>query len=309
MEGAIARMTRDEVSALAAFLLRMARPTFPSPSAEPQFTAGRMPTLLAEIPLPDDGGIVGSLTYSEVTTIIFDTAMAPEGVREFYNERLPAAGWRGLERGPGAWGGFSSPRPLRLPDCFIHDEHNLILQVTPNPKDETRKDGPSDVRLTLNSNANSPFYKMRAPQEKDRRNAPVLPYLVGPDNAVQMQRSGNCGNDHAMSNATLRAEQSVTEIAAHYSDQLVQSGWTRNEKEQGGSFARSTWAFRYGNRDWRGVLVILRTTDDPAEYYLQIQAQREGPVESIKSGSIGTAGMTFTFKDPADREIEGNNRA
>lgn len=309
MEDRIRQTTPEEAAALAGFMLRMMRPAFPSSSAETQFLAGRMPNLPVEIPLPDDGKIIGSLISGDVTTIIFDTAMASRRVREFYNECLPPTGWRGLERGPWDWGGFSSPRPLLPPDCFVHNEHNLILQVTPNPRDETRKEGPSDVRLTLNRKTNRLFHRMSSHQAKEGQGTPVLPYLVGPDNAAQMQRAGNWGNDHAMSSATLRAAESITEIAAHYSDQLTQSGWTGKGMEQGGSFARGTWAFRYDDRDWRGVLIILRTTDDPTEYYLHVQAQREEHVESIKSDNIGTERITITLTDSPGPEVEGDNGA
>ena len=144
MEDRIRQTTPEEAAALAGFMLRMMRPAFPSSSAETQFLAGRMPNLPVEIPLPDDGKIIGSLISGDVTTIIFDTAMASRRVREFYNECLPPTGWRGLERGPWDWGGFSSPRPL-LPPIASFTTSTTSSYKSPQTRETKR--GKKDHRM------------------------------------------------------------------------------------------------------------------------------------------------------------------
>src|SRR5437764_8761991 len=69
---------------------------------------GEVPTeVLAEVPLPEDVRIVGSMALPAHITVVMDSSMEADQVRAFYKERMLAAGWTE----PGPWpdmrhGGF-----------------------------------------------------------------------------------------------------------------------------------------------------------------------------------------------------------
>ncbi len=70
-----------------------------------------------------------------------------------------------------------------------------------------------------------------------------MPVLKAPKGAMQRGSGGGNSEDEAESYATLETELNVTDLEAHYRNQLVEAGWKLKDKGSGSSIAWSTWSF------------------------------------------------------------------
>src|SRR5438552_9917951 len=74
----------------------------------PRLLPGEVPAeVLADVPLPEDNRIIGSLVLPTHVTAVVESGMRPDELRAFYKERMVTAGWTEPDPLPG-WraGGF-----------------------------------------------------------------------------------------------------------------------------------------------------------------------------------------------------------
>src|SRR4028118_1205736 len=86
----------------------------PREFAEPSWTPGELlvgqlrPDLAADVPVPPNSGVLGSLVCGRAhVDIELDTDLPAAEVRSFYTERLTATGWRVVDPQWRMQGGFS----------------------------------------------------------------------------------------------------------------------------------------------------------------------------------------------------------
>lgn len=244
-------------------LLAPRYPGFPGPE-ETQLLVGELPDELpAEVPLPDNAQIVGSLVRGQKSVeVVFDIDQPADRVLDFYREYLTAAGWRELEfLGPP--GGFVS---TAFPVTFCQDALDLSLSVTAYPMEEA----PTDVRLHLHTASDdSPC---RQPWSPAGWRIP-MPRLVAPPRARQLGGpitiSGAPG-----SSAMLETRLDGPALMAHYTAQLERAGWTRHDAGQDGPAVWSTWVLKdEAGQPWQGVFVVLEVPQMPDQRFVYLRVR------------------------------------
>ncbi len=138
-----------------------------------------------------------------------------------------------------------------------------------------RAGAPTDVRLRLD------WEIVRHMPEGPRGMPPgaeLLPPLRAPSDATMGGASSSGGDGRWTSEATVRSDRSVAELAEHFAAQLVHAGWVRSGGASDDAFAWSAWALPAAD-GWRGVLLVLAPFG-PAERYVSVRVERsqgDGP--------------------------------
>ena len=252
-----------------ALALRLLAPRFPGAPAPEQTSlfVGRLPdTLPVDIPIPNGAAVLGSLARSpQHTSIVLDVPLAPERVLDFYRERMEAAGWSEQEPFVNPSGGFAYVGRAQ-PTVFCRSPRGPALSVQAN----TAPTGLTDVRVDLNTDArNSPCAQRRRHGGMQE----IFPTLTPPSGARQIAGGGGGGSDQAYTSANLEAELDLAAVADHYTRQLIDAGWTRDDAQGNGPVVWSAWTFRdEDSQGWRGLLFILREPGAPDHYFLYMRA-------------------------------------
>ncbi len=102
----------------------------------------------------------------------------------------------------------------------------------------------------------------------------VLPALGPPPGAYQRPRGGGGGSDDYDSTADLTTDLSVTDVAAHYRDQMAAAGWDPAGESSTDGFATSSWTSRRDDRPVVAVLLVHQA--EPGRYRLKAQVTAVG---------------------------------
>jgi len=254
--------------ALRSLALRLLAPHYPGAPApeQTQLLVGKLPDALQlDVPLPDGSSILGSMVHDQQhISIVVDATLPPQGVLDFYRERMTAAGWNEPAAQPYGGGGFTFVG-RHMPTVFCRGARGPALAV----KADTGQNGLTDVRLDLNFDArHSPC----AQHGRHGSMLDIIPPLTPPPGARQNSGGGGGGSDQWYTSASLETELELAAVAAHYAQQLEGAGWTRREGGQSGPAAWSTWALRDADgQDCRGMFFVLQEPDIQGQYYLYIR--------------------------------------
>ncbi len=247
--------------------------TYPGvPYEEIEILQGKLPgDLPADIPVPENSSIVGSIVRSGKYTaieIVLDVPQQPEKVIGFYREHLTGDGWEEMEQ-PSPGGGFVSSAMLHYVNFCLKQE--VSLNVMAYPTEEGR---PSDVRLVLSDDPQ----RCRIYGEKAGAVYPgvypggageVLAPLLAPEGTVQRSGGGGSSNDRQYSMALMETSLTTDELQTHYQVQLLEAGWKLVEEGAGKTLTWSTWAFADdSDNDWSGLLLIRAPEEDYRILYL-----------------------------------------
>lgn len=256
-------------STLRRLAMRLLAPLYPgAPEGEHvELFVGRLPdTLPFEAPIPDGATVLGSLRREgQGITIVLDTRLTPEQIRDFYQARMTAAGWS-MPEFPGMQGGFSYARPA-VGSLFCRSPRGPALEVVTHPV----PNAPNDLRIQLTTDAR---YSPCAQRGRGMDWRSVIPDLAPPPGTRQIMGGGSGGGgSSASSSATIECDRDLAAIAAHYAAQLEQAGWSRSNQGQSGPQAWSTWTFHdEEGQPWTGLFVALQLPERPREYFLQVHA-------------------------------------
>lgn len=244
--------------------------TYPSSTARDEVNVhvGKLPpTLGFELPLPDDGKVVGSLSWGTSRhQIIVDTALLPDEVLEFYTERLAAIGYEPW-RMPGSRG-FLSPEG-DFQRTFCHDLSDTELRITASNTDRRFTD------LRIHVSKDQPHSQCAQEMPKPAQSSPGQKYMpilnAYPDSNIP-SKSG-CGHENAYSSQIeLRSSASGKEILAHYSRQLLDSDWIELDSGQRDRFYWSIWTFMDDeDRQWEGILYVTESSKDAEKRTVMLQ--------------------------------------
>ena len=219
---------------------------------------GALPSDLPEkIPIPNDAETVGSLVRPDgkYIEIILDDPQSPNKVMEFYRSSLSKAGWKESKVSYPESGGFSSTSSLYESAAFCRYERKgpslTVRAYTPDGEK------PTDVRIQLDTNPQTSACTQLF-NEPNFGFSTVMPVLKAPKGALQKE-SGGCsiGGNQWESDVTLETELNVTDLEAHYRNQLVEGGWKLEDKGNSSSVAWSTWSFTDESGSHRsGILFV-----------------------------------------------------
>lgn len=247
--------------------------------------------------------------------IVLDANVPAERFREIYRQLLLTSGWNEDQERPMRSGFVPRRLPMlfRVPQRFPHLRRRLGLDRPEIPALfrvgfrlgprgpklvvylQDRRNAPTDVHLIL-------FAGQREAWVRHDPTRNVIPRLYSPPGARQRhevertgvlappfgarQLGGNWGgggsyreNDGAYSYVTLETDSDLAAIAAHYTAQFEEAGWSRTDGGQSGPQAWSTWTFADGQgRPWTGAFTALHLPEAPEgapnRYLLQVHAGR-----------------------------------
>jgi hypothetical protein len=247
--------------------------------ARPQLLPGEIPEQLPiELPVPEGSRIVGSVLWTQQTTIIFDCDKTREEVLQFCDERLLSQGWTKPEMPDplGGRGGFGRSLPdffAASPYCLGESGPSLSVRAISSSERTT-------VHVTLNTDPEqSPCSpRLRRQYRHMERGLPaVLPDMRPPTGSIQLGGgSSGGGPDNVSSEAWLKSDLDLPGILAHYVEQLVKAGWTEASSGRSGPIGWSTWDFTFEGEQWHGMLTITERPWSKGEYRLRLYAEAEG---------------------------------
>lgn len=255
--------------------LRLA--TFPGDPGmdNPQLIVGSMPqSLPINISFPAGSTILGSVVRSPRSLqILLDAPMSRDEVSDFYERELQAVGWHISENDIRAWGGGFVHKGFSTVD-FLHYTHSSGAEITIQMSDGDS--GITDLRLTLKQDESSQGTQARRQRRYGPDSYEVLPSLVPPRQSAQQSMGGGSGGDSANSSATLQLKEKweIARLAKHYTDQLVQAGWTQVSGEQTEHTAWSAWTFRSeSDEEWQAAFYLFQLPGEQIQYHLSLSAE------------------------------------
>lgn len=285
----------DDDAAFQTLVRRVLAPPFPGAPApqDLQLLVKQLPAHLpADLPLPDDVDVVGSVVRGQLSTeIVLDAQQSTEQVLAFYQQRLTAMGWRKWQH-PQRAGGFVPSVDL-IGICFQHDSLEPSVQVSAYPL----LDGLTDVRLLLqfhqgltnavgprrsvsgfSSTSTSVTVPPRAvsgsiTQLAGHLPSSPLPQLEAPPSAWQSGGGGGGRSDSFYSTATLIKNLNSLTLAGYYGTQMERAGWIRQSQGQSGPVAWSMWTLRdQQGQSWSGLLQAMELPQVPQRRVVYVQA-------------------------------------
>lgn len=258
----------------------------PSEPEKLDLLVGRLPERLpTEVPLPEGARVLGSVGLAQARyEILLDADQSPEQVREFYQQTLAAAGWTLLPRPhSGAFLAQNFLPPLAFRCC-----ENLLLLVNA----QARKDGPTDVRLTLiNSSRRTAhpqanfgtlsggfgFGVMSGEPGRSPNSSPIsspIPVLTPPARGqVSGPTISRPTNGGWSSFSALTTGLSAQALLAHYAGQLEGAGWVRASQGTNGPLAWSTWTRSQAQERWSGFLSVTEWPGQADRRQMQFQVE------------------------------------
>ena len=241
----------------------------------------------ADIPLPSDTRLIGSLVVPMHVTVVFDTSMTSEQLVDYYKERMISIGWTE----PAPWpffheGGFQhNIMEQWMGSIFCRGTASLSVHIEASPADSSAQ----EVRLKYDTD---PRVSHCAQQRRHRRQFPgtftdVIPTLEAPPKSMQMPRGGGGRSDtHSETSAHLKTNLDLSSVARHYGDQLSKSGWQEQDSAQNGPMAWSTYEFKdEESEDWNAIFYAVALPKKEGEYLLFVEATMAG-MEQHYPGAI-----------------------
>jgi len=242
-EGAVARLAQ--------------RPLAGPPTAEAVvtlFPAALPPNLPAELPLPEDAELIGSMTRlegegSRFTQVILDVPRPSDVVMTEVLASLQEVGWQlRSQHTPGGFvmGGGSGFAELCLPDDgpFVYLNAFHV------------EGGPTDLRFDLSEYPYSACGNMPMEHHHPEQVPMPLPQLVTPA-AFSYTYLGNHWNTaEASSNARLQGETDLAALASEYEGQLEAQGWVQGNAAEVEDAVWSRWVLR-DEGEWLGIFSLM----------------------------------------------------
>ena len=233
--------------------------TYPgSPYGEFEMLVGELPSdLPADVPIPEDAEVIGSIVRSDKYTMIqimLDAPQEPDEILEFYRDYLTEKGWQEMKQ-PSSSGFVSPMMRSRVNFCY---EGKISLSMSAYTTEEGK---PTDVRLYVSDDPQSCKAYTEEPVRPGAGD--VLPALMAPEGAIQRGGGGGGGSDRRYSQATLETSLSIDELHTHYRAQILEAGWDLREEGSKGTVAWSTWSFAdESDNDWVGLLLVRAPKED-----------------------------------------------
>jgi hypothetical protein len=248
----------------------------------------RLPEGLAsDIAVLADWRVLGSALYTRAgrTTLLEAVIDAPNPFAEFvtpFERAVAASGWAALEPTGPMHGGFFSA-DLGEGRAFRRGENGPVLSI----RGIDREGMATDVRLRLDWDAAASYSRMAQmrPDGSER-----MPLLRAPAGVRISGQHGGGGGGRWTSESTVQTDRSVTEMEAHFAEQLVQAGWRRVGGSADGTVGWSSWQLP-GDGGWRGLLLVLAAFR-PGEQSLTLRVEQDERSDEAWSSHVVSSHAT-----------------
>lgn len=241
----------------------------------PQILISELPSELEiELPLADSTDVLGSIVMQSAdinsTQIFLDVKMDPEEIVDIYTQELEADGFEKMDA-EYMMGQVFTASDSSINASFCSDEQGVMLTAF-SEEPET-----SAVQLTIGGIENSPCMMMKMGGMggmMDRYK--ILPTLDAPPNGRITEMGSGGGERSINASAEVQAEQSIAEIAAHYSQQLEEQNWALDVSDISELMSFSSWNTTIINGDteqkWAATLFIATDEVDSANKFVYLRA-------------------------------------
>ncbi|MGI8553316.1 MAG: hypothetical protein ACR2PL_21395 [Dehalococcoidia bacterium] len=232
----------------------------------------------SDLPLPDGGQLIGSIVRTQPgpptgpgganVDVYFDVPGSSANVFASYQSLLASAGWQPPApfATPPPHGFQPTTNPINGPFC--HDSGGAFVVVNIFPK----LDGPSDVRLNVNTSGPGPCPSTVFPGFRPPSGPPgldLLPALNAPDGVRLLATGAFPAPGSFASTASAETNRSAADLEELFAQQLEAAGWIRVDGQSHGALAWSTWTVS-GTEEAQGFLSILEVPGS-ARRTLQVQ--------------------------------------
>jgi hypothetical protein len=261
------------------------RPDLPPPQLLPATVPDDLP---APLPLPDDATIIGTVRHTapalgpvQTLLLLVDTPLTVEQVRAFYEDCLVRAGWSEVQmqgRDPGAMGGFVHTTHAVAVGFALTATHDAVgMHLTLDA--HRAPDGTARVQMVaVVYPPGSPWIAGRAVSHLHstlRYPHGLLPPLPLPPGTIVISGGGRGSTTSNVESAMdVETDMDRAILAAFFTPQLEQAGWTQQDAGEDGALTWSTWAFvDPAGAPWRGVLHVLRCPERARRHRLSLVAE------------------------------------
>lgn len=229
---------------------------------KPQFFDGRLPTgWPAELVPPGarivGGGIVGDQALFRVEIAVF--ALPAQGnPEETLRALLTKSGYLLVKREAETQSGFMSSMPLDTVTAYCKGSSHATFRAV----DASR--APLVFLVALQDGQAGRQNCTPQPAREVVRRYPIeLPTLVPPAGSATFGgQGGSWGSDGGSIHSTLRTTMPGDSILAHYTAQLVTSGWkTSGRPALGEGIGAQRFSFRNAQEDWAAALLVITVGD------------------------------------------------
>jgi len=250
-----------------------------------QLLVGQLPPdFPAEIPIPADALVVGSLVGAQGMprhTVVLDASGGPQDILRFYDERLTAQGWLpppgrdavGTERTAGR---PNEPRAIRW--FKTADGPSLLVSVL------SRSTGGTDVELALDLDPRHCRMMWTPPIRPDEAvlSEDFLRLSPPPGSRVAHARRDMDSSSGAVHvSQILDTALDVPDLLDHYAEQLRAAGWKEGERADSAPIGITAWRLDdTAGDDWWVILTVMKDPWTADHRVLSLHAQRKGSESS-----------------------------
>ena len=241
---------------------------------------GELPDELGmALPLQDATSVVGAIVSPEVegggmTRIFVDVSENLEEVAAAYIAELEEMGLEEMEESPMFGQQIFTASDSSTSETFCGEEQSIMLTVSDLSVDEEPL---SDVRLNIGSRENSPCMMMDMP-DMMMRQAPNLPTLDAPTGARVVSSGSGGGSGSFNASADVTIDLNISDLVAHYNQQIEEQGWTLRETSSTDLIAFSVWRKTIVENDaeeeWNATLLITIDEPDSGQKSLLLQTTK-----------------------------------
>lgn len=201
----------------------------------------------AEVPLPPEASVLGSLERVDSVEIVLDVNMTPDQILDFYKNNLSAINWTDTEVSDRGFVPYLNS--LNLQEM----NGSLTLTITAYPYGNG-----SDVRIILGreilcSGCQYPTDDWLRP----------LPRLMAPPGSVESNEEYGSGMNSVSCSAVLETDLNLADLETHYASQLAAASWMPLAAGADGPLAWSTWKLTdEENATWMGLFFALGDSEN-----------------------------------------------
>ena len=277
-------------------------------TAESQLLASELPPQLPiKLPLPENTEIIGSLYTDDHFRILLEVPESPERVELFYQHQLSSDSWEKCEIPPriSKQSGFMSSgyKPFEM-NIFCHRELGWELFFNTHPSQPNH----TDLRLEIRKITPETFCEIHPTEDVSLLNQESqedilealikqisLPILIAPEKAEVLflnpiggsgiqyshKRDGKTRLGAYFSNAFVKTQLSIEDLAAHYFDQMPKYNWEKVSEIKQGKIAVGLWTFQNQRGDtFQAAIDVIQNQNLPQQYSANL---RIVPIEEFSS--------------------------
>ena len=197
------------------------------------------PSVAADVAIPPDSRVVGSVVLGRNTYVFGTSPLAPDSVRAWYSREYGRRQWPALSmvrtQAPGGGAGGFRPPPPKVPTTFCNGDREFDVAATESPG------GPTNFRVRVSTAALPCSMVPRGPVRPPAPSLP-LPVVYNPPNTQPGPQCYAAGSSIQRTQTQLMTSLDPQALLQHYGRQLEASGWVPLQTQ--GGIATEAWSRR-----------------------------------------------------------------